>query len=234
MGCGSSKAAAAAHAREIEELKAAFEKAQNEQAARTSIVASNLTAAEAKIQVARDAETAQAEVAAILAAVADAKRQAEATLARAEVAAAAAAAAAVTLAKGIADTKQHAEADALKVGEAATKAIADAEQDGENALDAADKTALASHLSTILGSNCANGVIEQYCAALQLEGFDDPEQFDNLAIDELMEGPLNFRRGHLQKVVILRSTPNKPNICTSRLIGTQCFAFSLDCATFTD
>ena len=46
MGCGSSKAAATTHAREIEELKAAFEKAQNEQAARTSIVASNLTAAE--------------------------------------------------------------------------------------------------------------------------------------------------------------------------------------------
>ena len=106
--------------------------AEPEAAARTGMVVSNL--AEVKQKATGDVETAQAEVAAILAAIADAKQQAVATLARAEADAAKAkedaAAAAAARTKILADARQQAEADAAKTNEAAsrTKALADAKQ----------------------------------------------------------------------------------------------------------
>ena len=69
--------------------------------------------------------------------------------------------------------------------------------------DDADNAALASYLAAILDSNCPKGVIDQYVAALQSEGFDGPEQFDSLTTDELAGDPFKFKRGHLQKVILL-------------------------------
>ena len=60
--------------------------------------------------------------------------------------------------------------------------------------------ALFSHLARVLQIAKDEPVIKQYAAALRAEGCDNPDEFDDLTLDELKEEPFSFKRLHLKKV----------------------------------
>lgn len=60
--------------------------------------------------------------------------------------------------------------------------------------------ALFLHLSRVLGMPKDHLVIKQYVASLRSEGWDTPEDFDALSLDELKCEPFCFKAGHLKKV----------------------------------
>jgi hypothetical protein len=71
-----------------------------------------------------------------------------------------------------------------------------AEEEG-NRLD----LALSSHISAILGlGSVRTPEVIMYVSALRSEGWDIPEDFDDLTVDDLKNEPFNFKNGHLKKV----------------------------------
>ena len=64
------------------------------------------------------------------------------------------------------------------------------------------KAALAAHLYSILGITPVSEIVETYVIQLKSEGWDTPDDFDELPVDELCQEPFNFRPGHLKKVRI--------------------------------
>ena len=67
-------------------------------------------------------------------------------------------------------------------------------------LQVARALALSAHLSERLGLHPANPEIQGYVSALSNEGWDLPEDFDELTVDELKEEPFCLKPGHLKKV----------------------------------
>ena len=61
-------------------------------------------------------------------------------------------------------------------------------------------SALAIHLADCLGLNPAHAEIQRYVSALNAEGWDLPDDLDNLTIEELKKEPFSFKPGHLKKV----------------------------------
>lgn len=59
---------------------------------------------------------------------------------------------------------------------------------------------LLSHLARMLQIPEDDPDIKQYAAALRSEGFNTPDDFNDLKSEELKEAPFNFRRQHLKKV----------------------------------
>ena len=92
---------------------------------------------------------------------------------------------------------QDAKRDAAEIAAAAT---AQAEQAATARKEVEDEydSVLASYIATILGLKEMS--VSQYVSVLREEGFDSPDDFDSLAVDELKEEPFNWKRGHILKV----------------------------------
>ena len=68
--------------------------------------------------------------------------------------------------------------------------------------------ALSSHVSAILGLQQIHPEIQQYVSALNSEGYNTPDDFEDLTVDELREEPFCFKAGHLKKVTRSRKKSN--------------------------
>ena len=60
--------------------------------------------------------------------------------------------------------------------------------------------ALPSHLSAVLGLPQEHPMIKRYVSSLTSEGWDSPDDFDELTVDVLRRKPFLFKSGHLVKV----------------------------------
>ena len=98
-------------------------------------------------------------------------------------------------------------AAAIKAADEEAARAAQAAKERAAAIKAADEemdTLLSDYLSDIMQLKTGHTSIStQYVQALRAEGFDTPDDFDNLTIDELKEEPFCFKRGHLLKVLDL-------------------------------
>ena len=70
--------------------------------------------------------------------------------------------------------------------------------------------ALASHIAAAIGIAAEYPEIQQYVSALRSEGWDTPEDFDDLSLDELKREPFCFKPGHLKKVARSRTKGGVP------------------------
>ena len=64
-------------------------------------------------------------------------------------------------------------------------------------------SALTSHLSGALGLPAAHPDVKRYASTLDSEGWDTPDAFDDLTIENLKEAPFNFKPGHLKRVRVV-------------------------------
>ena len=60
--------------------------------------------------------------------------------------------------------------------------------------------ALPAHLARVLEMPTDQLVLKQYVASLRAEGWDSPNAFDDLTMDELKNKPFCFKAGHLRMV----------------------------------
>eukprot|EP00729_Bicosta_minor_P003834 gene3834-26860_t len=93
---------------------------------------------------------------------------------------------------------QDAKRDAAEIAAAATTQAEQAATARKEVEDEYDSV-LASHIATILGLKEMS--VSQYVSVLREEGFDAPDDFDSLAVDELKEEPFNWKRGHILKLL---------------------------------
>ena len=116
------------------------------------------------------------------------------------------------------------EADAEEAAQAAQAA-----EERAAAIKAADEEMdilLSNYISDILQLKTGRTAIStQYVQALRAEGFDTPDDFDNLTVDELKEEPFCFKRGHLLKVLTLHFPPSLPR-ASEQLDGAFLYTFS--------
>ena len=87
--------------------------------------------------------------------------------------------------------------------------------------DAEENTALAAHLSAILGIKRPSAVVSSYVTQLCSDGCDSPQDLDDLTIDELAGDPFNFKRLHLKKVSVRLCL--RPLVCVCVLYTVKCF-----------
>ena len=64
--------------------------------------------------------------------------------------------------------------------------------------------ALAAYLASIFGVKKTSADVARYILALQSEGFNAPEDLDELTIEVLAATPFNFKQGHLLKIKRIR------------------------------
>ena len=92
------------------------------------------------------------------------------------------------------DFKKNAKSGAAGSG-AGTKGMTAGEQETQRLAQI-----LAAHLSQILSLSPVHPSIAEYVSILSEEGFESPEDFDEVAVDTLGSAPYNFKPGHLKKV----------------------------------
>ena len=63
-----------------------------------------------------------------------------------------------------------------------------------------ERERLSSHIAAILDVAPTYPDVQRYVSSLLDQGFDVPDDFNDLTIDALKAGPLNFKPGHLKKV----------------------------------
>ena len=149
-------------------------------------------------------------------AAAAALKAADAALKAAEEAAEEAAAAALRAASEAAAELQAAKAEAAALKADERLSALDTAEDAKAAAAAADEEranfALASHLSLIIGIGNTLPDIQRYASNLRKEGYDLPEDFDELTVDELKGESFCFKPGHLKKVARSRSRKNANSV----------------------
>eukprot|EP00729_Bicosta_minor_P017976 gene17976-16053_t len=82
---------------------------------------------------------------------------------------------------------------------------------------------LASHISAVLGIDPSSPEIKKYVSVLRHQGWDTPDDFDELSTDELKAEPFFFKPGHLKKVTRSREKGKRGecSVCGGDVLDTQ-------------